>query len=107
MKRLLTCLLVAPLLVLFAACSGTSTLTSEGFDKSCSKEQDCVAVAFGDLCKSPHCNCANDAINVSGKSKYDAEAQDVLASCDTPEIDIACECTFRALACEGGVCVLH
>ena len=107
MKRLLAALLVAPLLVLIAACGGSSTVTANEFDTSCSSDKDCVAVRLGDLCERSGCNCPSGAINTSSQKAYQTEAESILASCTTPQPTRGCLCAFHPLTCEGGVCVLH
>ena len=57
-----------------------TTLEAKDYSKTCSVDADCVAVYIGPGCQV--CGgCANDAINVASKAKYDADAKAVANAC--------------------------
>ena len=71
-----TLMLVASLVVM--ACD--TTLEAKDYSKACAVDAECVAVYVGPGCQV--CGgCANDAINVSSKAKYDADARAVASAC--------------------------
>jgi hypothetical protein len=105
MKRLFTCLLALPtLLLIVAACD--NGISAEGFDQSCTLDKDCVAVFLGDLCANPNCNCPNDAINKSSLNSYNSEAATKLAACPAGSGGPACSCVFHTVSCVQGTCMV-
>lgn len=71
-------LLVAAALVALTACN--TTLELKNYSQACSQASDCVAVYVGALCQV--CGgCANNAIAVSDKAKYDADAKAISQAC--------------------------
>ncbi len=83
-------------LLLFLACGGSTILTTEGLDKSCTTKDDCISVLVGDTCK---CDCNYDAINKKDESKFRNQGNQP-RSCD-----LACgACQQTELSCNKGVC---
>ncbi|MDP1920304.1 MAG: hypothetical protein Q8L14_28930 [Myxococcales bacterium] len=82
-----------------------TTLEAKDYSKTCSADADCVAVFIGAGCQV--CGgCSNDAINVSSKAKYDADAKAVASACP-PRLgpQPACApCRQPSAVCSGGTC---
>jgi hypothetical protein len=103
-----------------AACS----VMSEGLDRSCTKDTDCVAVGFGDLCADPcladPASIVNAAINASALGAYGAAVTlaEKAAASDPNAVHVSCgqgysgdaSALMRGLdgsfaACSAGLCV--
>src|SRR5690349_17078823 len=66
------------LLTVLSACApADTTISLQGYDRSCSTAADCVVVQSGDICG---CNCGNDAISRADLDKYNAELKEKEAS---------------------------
>ena len=82
-----------------------TTLEAKDYTKTCSADADCVAVYLGVGCQI--CGgCTNDAINVSSKQKYDADAKAVANACPPrPGPQPACSpCVQPMAVCNAGTC---
>lgn len=93
-------IVVASLAVL--ACD--TTLDAKDYSKTCSVDADCVAVYLGPGCQV--CGCTNDAINVSSKAKYDADAKAVASACP-PRVGptpLCAACEQPVAVCTAGSC---
>ena len=123
--------------VAVAACSGTSTGTTSGglgdagsdsgtsdggggtivdpttFDRTCTKDADCVGVITGNACLV--CQCPNDAIAASQQASYTAEFAAARNKCgplpaiacvSCPPTHVSCsaagKCTIGASVADGG-----
>src|SRR5262245_14841610 len=88
---------------LLAACGGSDTtpLNTDGYNKACSADADCVAIHSGQICGG--CTCANDAINRADLSKYQAALKAIADSCSKPPLE--CPCHAPMAGCVQGVCV--
>ncbi|MCA2982085.1 MAG: hypothetical protein INH41_05315 [Myxococcaceae bacterium] len=63
---------------------------------------DCAVVFSGDLCG---CVCPNDAINVSDKLRYDADARAGTARCAPTRAQCVADCIAMTASCQAGRCV--
>lgn len=81
------------------------TIRAADYDRSCSKDADCVEVGEGNACEAPCVvACATTAINVSAMAAYEADyARNPIKSCG----DIFCGCPcIGAPRCVRGTCEL-
>ncbi len=97
------------LLGLFAFSACNTTLEVKNYSQSCTQATDCVAVYIGALCQV--CGgCANNAINVADKAKYDADAKTIAQGCP-PRFGpqpacAAAACLQPVVDCVNGTCTL-
>ena len=78
---------------------GDTTISLQGYDRSCTTADDCVVVQSGDICG---CNCGNDAISRADLDKYNAELKEKEANCADPVL--ACPCDPLMPTCDQGAC---
>lgn len=99
-------------IALFTVCAAlllacNTTLDVAHYDQSCSVDSDCVAAFTGELCAV--CGgCANTALNVAAKAKYDADAKGLRSACP-PQLGEQARCgpcDLRAPVCSAGTCAL-
>jgi len=84
-----------------AACAlADTTISLQGYNKSCATAADCVVVHAGEICGG--CDCGNDAINRADLDKYNAEFKDKEASCSEPPQH--CPCVALMPLCTQGKC---
>lgn len=85
------------------SCGNDTTLSANDYDRSCSNEDDCVAVLVGEMCK---CYCEYGAIARSARNKYerDRDSIDCHTGCETTQYDcVACE-DPPAIICQDNKC---
>lgn len=75
-------------------------LDGSGYLTSCTKDDECAAVYFGNVCD---CRCVNAAISTSEVPAYIAAAAAASSRCRNPRM---CKCLDRAAHCVGGRCQL-
>jgi hypothetical protein len=101
-----THLLCFALLGLTTACGGT--VTASHYTQTCSQDNDCTPIYSGELCQV--CGgCANAAINVSDRARYDADVKAISGSCPPrlgpPALCSACRAPAGA-KCVANTCAL-
>lgn len=81
-------------------------LDTSKYGKTCTTDEDCVAVASGSMCGA--CGvCPNTAIAKSDEDAYDAEARSLISQCKFPDPAPACApCPPAEARCQAGACVL-
>src|SRR5262245_2460865 len=89
-------------LLALTAC-GDHILETSDYNKSCTADDQCIDVFIGDACGA--CRCANDAINVSDKDRYQ-EDLDAAASCRIGAPVCKSACITKLPVCQQGTCVL-
>jgi len=68
------------------------------YDRTCSVDDDCVAVGRKDTCND--CDCPNDAINQADVERFNAEQ-----ALDCPfGPDVQCDCVAFDAVCSNGTC---
>jgi len=85
--------------VVAVACSGSTELNIQNYDRACTAASDCVVVAT-DAC----CGCPASAINMSSLAQYNADLSSAKNNCG----NMTCppvHCLTVVPACVGGVCV--
>ncbi len=84
-----------------AACASTTMRTAD-YDRSCTKDSDCVAVFEGDLCDV----CCNDgAINKRDEQRYEQDLEHARDACG--EKIMQCEpCMGASATCQRGRCLV-
>jgi hypothetical protein len=90
--------------VLLAACN--PTVEAKNYSQTCSQASECVAVTLGALCQV--CGCANGAINVSDKARYDVDVKTLSGGCP-PRVGpqpLCAPCPQPIADCVSGQCVL-
>lgn len=77
-----------------------TNVTTEGYDKTCAADADCVLVFTGNVCG---CGCTQDAIATGEGSRYSAEREEKRTLCTE---DLACQpCPDTQVAqCTTGMC---
>src|SRR4051794_22703144 len=96
-------LFLLPWLALSACAPRDTTISLQGYNKSCATAADCVVVQAGDICGG--CNCGNDGINRADLDKYNAELNEKQADCaEPPEL---CPCVALMPLCTQGKCTLQ
>lgn len=104
MNRLLPMRMVLVLLGLGLAGCGTGVVTDQGLSKACVADADCAPAFFGDVCTP--CACANGAIAVSSRSKYQQEVTAAKQWCGPQEAVRCAPCREPLVRCESGTCAL-
>src|SRR5262245_6255891 len=94
-------ILLLPWLALAACAPADTTISLQGYNKSCAAATDCVAVHAGEICGG--CDCPNDAINRADLARYNAELKDKEESCSKPPL--ACPCAAAMPVCTQGTCM--
>jgi hypothetical protein len=85
--------------VVIVACSGTSAIDIEKYDRSCNNLNDCFVVVT-DAC----CGCPNAAINVDAKAQYMTDLAAAKMNCG----GVACPaiaCIAVVTGCQAGLCI--
>ena len=97
--------------VLLGACSsaktsgGSTTVTDTGYDTSCSSDNDCVGVYFGDVCG--FCSQVNAAINSSSEGAYQNAVNAAEAQCPPSRINGSCAASSTITTCSSaGKCAV-
>ncbi len=86
--------------------TGDHPINAADYDQSCTTSEDCTAAVTGDTCA--YCNCPNDAVASSAKSKYDADYEALHALCPKQTIGVSCAaCAPVATICQAKKCVLQ
>jgi hypothetical protein len=80
------------------ACKSSCTLSASDYDRTCTKDSDCIGISEGDLCSETCTNCINAVINVRDAKRY----QDDFSS-RVPAEKI-CPCPSVTVACNAGTC---
>ena len=82
------------------------TLDPSTYDHACTQDPDCMTVTGGTFCgNGPWCMCPAETINVDGKSRYDAELQNIESHLKPGPG--GCTCPFFGTArCVVGKCTL-
>ena len=88
----------ALLLALILACGGT-TMSTDGWDKTCEAPVECLAVTVGEVCG---CSCEPGVINASQEEEWNAERNEILESC--AEVYECAPCPDVEVTCEDGLC---
>lgn len=73
--------------------------SSVDYDKGCTAHTDCVLVGRG--CN-PHCQCEEQALNVDGAARYDADRDAFL--CAPYQEPMLCDCVLAQAFCDDGAC---
>ena len=83
-----------------AACSGSSSIDPEKYDRTCGNANDCVTIVT-DAC----CGCPTAAINAKAESQYEADLAAAKQNCGGVSCpNIACQAVIAG--CNAGLCVL-
>lgn len=77
-----------------------TTMTTEGFDKTCSMATDCTLVYIGNVCG---CGCTQEAIRIGEASRYAAAEEEKRKACADVLSCQPCPDTQMA-ACTAGLC---
>jgi hypothetical protein len=86
----------------FSADASTCQVAASDFDRSCSKDSDCVPVFEGNICE-VGCGCPNAAINAGAQARYNARYQ-AAPRHDTATVICHCPCIAASMHCNAGVC---
>ena len=77
------------------ACGGSTEMSTEGYDKTCTIAEDCRVVFVGDVCG---CPCEVDAIRTNDANLWARERSDKQDRCDEvltcqpcPDVHAVCE----------------
>lgn len=81
-----------------AACAGT-TMSAQGYDATCSVDNDCVAVFEGDVCG---CSCETAALRRPAAAQYSKDSAEKAKSCGSRLDCVACPSS--TVACVAGTC---
>ena len=100
MRRLTFALSLA--LLAFTACID-HTLDAGDYNRSCTADDQCIDVFIGDACEA--CRCANDAINISDKDRYQADLESA-RKCPPGGPVCNADCITPVPVCQKGTCVL-
>jgi hypothetical protein len=79
-----------------------TNMTTEGYDKTCAMDTDCVLVFIGNVCG---CACTQEAIATGEASRYSAAQEEKRLTCTE---DLACQpCPETEMAvCSQGMCAV-
>ncbi|MBU52742.1 MAG: hypothetical protein CL920_28970 [Deltaproteobacteria bacterium] len=81
---------------------GTDTvITTKDYDKSCTKDEDCVAVIVGDVCG---CSCTMEFINTNALASFSDARNAKLQNCVNEVLHCA-PCQEVKTVCSDKVCV--
>lgn len=89
-----------------ASGSGSTVLTATGFASSCSVDDDCIGVYFGDVCGLCTTAVPNAAIASSGVATYENEFNAAVSSCPPIRIAGSCIQNETITTCVTGTCML-
>lgn len=81
--------------------SPDTTMSVEGYSKTCSAAADCILVFTGNVCG---CGCTQEAIATTEGSRYAAETEEKRKSCTDVLSCQPCPETLQAV-CEQGSCI--
>lgn len=85
--------------------SGPLIMTTSGYDRTCTRDDECVLVSVGDVCGS--CHCGRDAVAKSAETKYDADFAALRQQCPPQTGGVGCSCVYvPPPVCTGGQCTL-
>ena len=87
--------------------SGETSVGVDDYDRTCTRDVDCVLVADGDQCAV--CNCPEGALHEGERSTFDADAEAAAANCPPPESPApACGACYEGEArCISGRCEFY
>lgn len=97
--KLFLLLLPAALLVVATAC-GSSTVSLDDYDQTCSVDTECISVPTGDVCS---CTCGVAALNGRDAPAYVAERDSKSTTCKSTDLCDKCPALPLA-ACKSGKC---
>jgi hypothetical protein len=75
----------------------STKLEPDDYTADCSADEDCVGVAFGDICDDDFCPCPTGAIHASAREAYDRDRAAI--SCPPWREVLLCRCVFTEAAC--------